>query len=66
MRVRLGGEGEASLDNGPPGDLYVAIHVREHEVFHRDGDDLRCEVPLSFAQAALGARVAVPTTRQTK
>jgi molecular chaperone DnaJ len=60
-RVRLGGEGEAGRNGGPPGDLYVEIHVREHPIFERDGDNLSCEVPVSFATAALGGTVAVPT-----
>jgi molecular chaperone DnaJ len=46
---------------GPPGDLYVMLHVREHPVFRRDDLDIHCEVPISFAQAALGARIRVPT-----
>ncbi len=59
-RLRLAGEGEASAEGGPPGDLYVEIHVRPHPVFRRDGLDLRCELPLTFAQAALGDRLRVP------
>ncbi|HYK99927.1 MAG TPA: molecular chaperone DnaJ [Steroidobacteraceae bacterium] len=60
-RVRLSGEGEAGRNGGPPGDLYVEIHVREHPIFERDGEHLSCEVPVSFATAALGGAVAVPT-----
>ena len=60
-RVRLGGEGEAGRNGGPPGDLYVEIHVREHPIFERDGPHLSCEVPLSFATATLGGSVRVPT-----
>ena len=60
-RVRLAGEGEAGRNGGPPGDLYVEVHVREHPVFERDGPHLSCEVPLSFATAALGGSVDVPT-----
>src|SRR5215472_2985778 len=60
-RVRLSGEGEAGRNGGPPGDLYVEIHVREHPIFERDGEHLSCEVPLSFATAALGGSVTVPT-----
>jgi molecular chaperone DnaJ len=60
-RVRLSGEGEAGRNGGPPGDLYVEIHVREHAIFERDGEHLSCEVPVSFATAALGGTVAVPT-----
>ncbi|HKQ62550.1 MAG TPA: molecular chaperone DnaJ [Candidatus Polarisedimenticolaceae bacterium] len=61
MQLRMSGEGEASVDGGPPGDLYVVLHVREHAVFRREGLDLIVEVPLSFAQAALGAELRVPT-----
>src|SRR5438067_1708114 len=60
-RVRLAGEGEAGRNGGPPGDLYVEVHVREHPLFERDGEHLSCEVPVSFATAALGGSVAVPT-----
>ena len=60
-RVRLAGEGEAGRNGGPPGDLYVEVHVREHAIFERDGPHLSCEVPLSFATAALGGSVDVPT-----
>jgi molecular chaperone DnaJ len=60
-RVRLSGEGEAGRNGGPPGDLYVEIHVREHAIFERDGQHLSCEVPVSFATAALGGSVPVPT-----
>lgn len=60
-RVRLAGEGEAGRNGGPPGDLYVEVHVREHAIFERDGPHLSCEVPLSFATAALGGAVDVPT-----
>jgi len=60
-RVRLTGEGEAGRNGGPPGDLYVAIHVREHPIFEREGEHLSCEVPVSFATAALGGSVTVPT-----
>ena len=60
-RVRLSGEGEGGRNGGPSGDLYVEIHVREHPIFERDGEHLSCEVPVSFATAALGGSVAVPT-----
>ena len=60
-RLRSSRNGEAGLRGGPPGDLYVVIHVREHEVFSREDDDLYCEVPVSFATAALGGEVKVPT-----
>jgi molecular chaperone DnaJ len=60
-RLRSAGNGEAGFRGGPPGDLYVVIHVRPHEIFQRDGEDLLCEVPISFVQAALGAEIEVPT-----
>src|SRR5215213_7080013 len=60
-RIRLSGEGEAGRNGGPPGDLYVEIHVREHAIFERDGEHLSCEVPVSFATAVLGGNVEVPT-----
>ena len=62
-RIRLAGEGEAGPAGAPPGDLYVEIHVREHEIFQRDGDDLHCEVPIRITQAALGDTVRVPTLK---
>ena len=55
------GEGEAGPAGAPPGDLYVEIRVRAHELFERDGDDLHCEVPIRISQAALGDTVRVPT-----
>ena len=60
-RLRSIGNGEAGFRGGPPGDLFVVIHVRPHEIFQRDGDDLLCEVPIGFVQAALGAEIEVPT-----
>ncbi len=60
-RIRLAGEGEAGVNNGPSGDLYVVIHLQEHAVFKRDGDDLHCEMPISFATTALGGEVEIPT-----
>ncbi|QDH69992.1 molecular chaperone DnaJ [Marilutibacter alkalisoli] len=60
-RIRLAGEGEAGPTGVPPGDLYVEVRVREHEIFQRDGDDLHCEVPIRISQAALGDIVRVPT-----
>ena len=61
MRLKLSGEGEAGLRNGPRGDLYVLIQVQKHPVFQRHGADLVCEIPLSMAQAALGTDLKVPT-----
>jgi molecular chaperone DnaJ len=60
-RLRSLGHGEAGLRGGPSGDLYVVLHVKAHEIFHREGDDLLCEIPVSFVQATLGADVEVPT-----
>lgn len=60
-RLRSSGNGEAGLRGGPAGDLYVMLHLKPHEIFQRDGDDLLCEVPVSFVQAALGAEIEVPT-----
>jgi len=60
-RIRLSGEGEAGADGGPPGDLYVEVHVKPHEIFQREGRDLFCEVPTDFVDAALGGELEVPT-----
>ena len=60
-RLRSSGNGEAGIHGGPAGDLYVMLHLKPHEIFQRDGDDLLCEVPVSFVQAALGAEIEVPT-----
>jgi molecular chaperone DnaJ len=60
-RLKLRGEGEAGSSGGPGGDLYVVIHVREHELFARQGNDVVVEVPVSFPQAALGGEIEVPT-----
>ncbi|GGW75671.1 molecular chaperone DnaJ [Alteromonas halophila] len=60
-RIRLNGEGEAGESGAPAGDLYVQVHVREHKIFKRDGNNLFCEVPLSFTTAALGGELQVPT-----
>ncbi len=60
-RLRSSGNGEAGFRGGPSGDLYVVLHVKAHEIFKRDGDDLICEVPVSFIQATLGGEVEVPT-----
>ncbi len=62
-RIRLSGEGEAGPPGTPPGDLYVEVRVREHDIFTRDGDDLHCEVPIRISQAALGDTVRVPTLK---
>jgi len=60
-RLRVRGEGERGQNGGPPGDLYVYITVEEHPFFKRDGNDIRCEVPISFPQAVLGGEIEVPT-----
>lgn len=60
-RIRLTGEGEAGTLGGPAGDLYVVVNVREHAIFQRDGKHLYCDVPISFADAALGGELEVPT-----
>lgn len=60
-RIRLSGEGEAGRSGGPPGDLYVEIRVSPHKIFHRNGADLSCEVPISFGTAALGGEIELPT-----
>ncbi|MEJ2792987.1 molecular chaperone DnaJ [Iodobacter sp. LRB] len=60
-RIRLSGEGEAGVNGGPSGDLYVVIHVKAHSVFQRDGNDLHCEMPISFTVAALGGEIEIPT-----
>ncbi len=60
-RIRLSGEGEAGENNGPSGDLYVHISVRDHPIFVREGTDLYCDVPISFVVAALGGDLEVPT-----
>ncbi len=61
MRLRHGGQGEPGVNGGPAGDLYVEIHIKQHPVFQRDGDDLHCEMPISFTTAALGGEIEIPT-----
>jgi molecular chaperone DnaJ len=60
-RIRLSGEGEHGVNGGPPGDLYVQIHLKQHDVFTRDHNDLHCEMPISFTTAALGGEIEIPT-----
>ena len=60
-RLRISNEGDMGFHGGPPGDLYIILNVEEHPFFKRDGNDLFCDVPLSFPQAALGAEIEVPT-----
>ncbi|HEU4850865.1 MAG TPA: molecular chaperone DnaJ [Telluria sp.] len=61
MRIRSTGNGEPGTNGGPPGDLYVEIHIKPHPVFQREGDDLHCEMPISFVKATLGGEIEVPT-----
>ena len=61
LNLRLSGDGEAGAKGGPSGDLYIVLQVRPHKFFERDGNDIYCEVPITFVQAALGAEVDVPT-----
>lgn len=61
QRLKLSGQGDAGANGGPAGDLYVLIHIQEHEFFKRDEYDVHCEVPISFSQAALGCEIEVPT-----
>jgi molecular chaperone DnaJ len=61
MRIRSAGNGEPGVNGGPAGDLYVEIHVKEHPVFQREGDDLHCHVPVTMTVAALGGTIKVPT-----
>jgi molecular chaperone DnaJ len=60
-RIRLSGEGEAGVNGGPSGDLYVVMHIKPHSVFTRDHNDLHCEMPISFTTAALGGDIEIPT-----
>ena len=60
-RLRLNGEGEEGVRGGPPGDLYVVLFVEEHEFFKRKGEDIFCEIPVSFSQVALGSTIEIPT-----
>lgn len=61
QQLRVAGQGEPGVNGGPAGDLYVVFHIRPHEFFERDGEDVYCEVPLTFAQSALGDEIEVPT-----
>ncbi|WP_373892855.1 molecular chaperone DnaJ [Virgibacillus natechei] len=61
QQVRITGKGEAGVNGGPPGDLYVLVQVKPHDFFEREGDHIYCEIPLNYAQAALGDEVEVPT-----
>ena len=61
MRIRSAGNGEPGTNGGPPGDLYIEIRLKKHDIFERDGDDIHCSVPISMATAALGGEIDVPT-----
>ncbi|MBX9959251.1 MAG: molecular chaperone DnaJ [Burkholderiaceae bacterium] len=61
MRIRSAGNGEPGTNGGPPGDLYIEIRLKKHDIFERDGDDLHCAVPISIVTAALGGEIEVPT-----
>jgi molecular chaperone DnaJ len=61
MRIRSAGNGEPGTNGGPPGDLYIEIRIKAHDIFERDGDDLHCTVPVGIATAALGGSIEVPT-----
>lgn len=61
MRIRSAGNGEPGVNGGPPGDLFVEIHIKQHKIFQRDGDDLHCELTIPFTTAALGGDIQVPT-----
>ncbi len=61
MRIRSAGNGEPGTNGGPPGDLYIEIHIKRHDIFERDGDDLHCSVPVALTTVALGGTIEVPT-----
>ncbi|MBP1947586.1 molecular chaperone DnaJ [Virgibacillus litoralis] len=61
QQIRVSGKGEAGVNGGPPGDLYVVIQVKSHDFFEREGDHIFCELPVTFVQAALGDEIEVPT-----
>ncbi|MEK6454788.1 molecular chaperone DnaJ [Caldifermentibacillus hisashii] len=61
QQLRVAGKGEPGINGGPNGDLYIIFQVKEHEFFERDSDDIYCEMPISFVQAALGDEIEVPT-----
>jgi molecular chaperone DnaJ len=61
MRIRSAGNGEPGVNGGPPGDLYIEIRIKQHDIFERDGDDLHCTIPVGLVTAALGGAIEVPT-----
>jgi molecular chaperone DnaJ len=66
MRIRSAGNGEPGTNGGPSGDLFIEVRLKKHDVFQRDGDDLHCEVPISFVTAALGGEIGVPVLGETE
>ena len=65
-RVRLSGKGEPGINQGPPGDLFIRVVLEKHSIFERDGSNLYCNVPISFAEATLGAEIEIPTLSNNK
>jgi molecular chaperone DnaJ len=65
-RIHIPNQGDGGLNGGPPGDLYVYIHIRAHEYFKRDGNDIYCVIPVSITQASLGSEILVPTIDKKK
>ena len=65
-RIRLSGKGEPGINQGPPGDLFVRVILEKHSIFERDGNNLYCNVPISFAEAALGSEIEIPTLSSNK
>lgn len=63
-QIRISGEGESGVRGGPNGDLYIVLRVKSHEFFDREGDDIYCEVPINFVQAALGDEIEIPTLNE--
>lgn len=63
-QIRISGQGEAGVNGGPPGDLYIVLRVREHEFFRRESQDIYCDMPITFVQAALGDEIEVPTLKE--
>lgn len=61
QKIKLSGKGEAGINGGPPGDLYIVVHIRSHELYVREGNNIFSELPISFAQATLGGKVEAPT-----
>lgn len=66
QKLKLAGMGEASLNGGPNGDLYVVIRIKRHEIFERDEEDLHCEIPISYSMAVLGGEIQIPTLKEKK